>query len=83
MSISISSAEFNRDVSAAKRAAADGPVTITDHGRRAHVLMTVEDYDHLAGERERVGNRLWARQTADVELELEPRQVEEPREAEL
>jgi PHD/YefM family antitoxin component YafN of YafNO toxin-antitoxin module len=32
--------EFNRDVSAAKRAAERGPVAITDHGRRAHVLIT-------------------------------------------
>ena len=42
MSVTITSREFNRDVSAAKRAAESGPVTITDHGRRSHVLMTVE-----------------------------------------
>ena len=40
MSVTITSREFNRDVSAAKRAAESGPVTITDHGRRSHVLMT-------------------------------------------
>jgi len=35
----ISAREFNQDVSAAKRAAADGPVIITDGGRPSHVLL--------------------------------------------
>ena len=83
MGVTISSAEFTRDVSAAKRAAADGPVTITDHGRRAHVLMTVEDYERLAGDRELVGDRLWVRPTAHIELEIDSRCLEKPREGEL
>jgi prevent-host-death family protein len=40
----ISSREFNQDVAKAKRAAQTGPVTITDRGRPAFVLMTYEDY---------------------------------------
>lgn len=70
----ITSREFNRDVSAAKRAAEQGPVTITDHGRRSHVLMTAADFDRLSGEREVVGDRLWARGTEHIELELLRRQ---------
>lgn len=54
----ISSREFNRDVSAAKRAAEAGPVTITDRGRRAHVLLTAADYDRLRAAGELLGNRL-------------------------
>ena len=39
-----SSRDFARDVSAAKRAAIDFPVFITDHGRPAFVLLKIEDY---------------------------------------
>ncbi len=48
MTVTISSREFNQDAARAKRAALDGPVFITDRGRPAHVLMTVEDYRKLA-----------------------------------
>ena len=79
----ITSREFNRDVSAAKRAAERGPVTITDHGRRSHVLLTADEFDRLSGERELVGERLWARGTEHIELELPERRVETPRELDL
>lgn len=45
----ITSREFNQDASGAKRRAAKGPVFITDRGRRAHVLLTIEEYNRLAG----------------------------------
>ena len=45
----LSSREFNQDASRAKRAAADGPVFITDRGRPAHVLLSIEDYRRLSG----------------------------------
>ncbi|WP_342132253.1 type II toxin-antitoxin system prevent-host-death family antitoxin [Hydrogenophaga sp. OTU3427] len=44
-----SSRDFTRDVSAAKRAAADGPVFITDRGRPAFALLKIEDYHRMAG----------------------------------
>jgi prevent-host-death family protein len=44
-----SSRNFTRDVSAAKRAAAKGPVFITDRGRPAFALLKIEDYYRLAG----------------------------------
>lgn len=47
-----SSRDFTRDVGAAKRAAAEGPVFITDRGRPAFALLTIEDYYHLAGQQE-------------------------------
>lgn len=46
---SMSSREFNQDTSGAKKAAQRGPVFITDRGRPAHVLMTFEEYQKLAG----------------------------------
>lgn len=45
-----SSRDFTRDVSAAKRAAAAGPVFITDRGRPAFALLKIEDYYHLEGQ---------------------------------
>ena len=83
MSTTITSREFNRDVSAAKRAAERGPVTITDHGRPSHVLLTAEEYDRLAHRHEKVGDRLWARGTESIELELSERKIEPPRELDL
>jgi len=44
--------EFNQDTARAKRAASAGPVFITDRGRPAHVLLTVDHYRRLTdGER--------------------------------
>ena len=45
----LSSREFNQDTSGAKKATSRGPVFITDRGRPAHVLLTIEDYQRLTG----------------------------------
>lgn len=50
----LSSREFNRDVSLAKRAANVEPVLITDRGRPTHVLMSIADYRRLTGEGESI-----------------------------
>jgi prevent-host-death family protein len=46
----LSSREFNQDTARAKKAARRGPVFITDRGRPAHVLMTIETYRRLLGD---------------------------------
>lgn len=46
----MSSREFNQDTGRAKKAAADGPVIITDRGEPTHVLMAFDDYRRLAGQ---------------------------------
>ncbi|HSW20565.1 MAG TPA: hypothetical protein VLJ86_25305 [Ramlibacter sp.] len=46
-----SSREFTRDVGAAKRAALDGPVFITDRGQPAFALLTMDEYHRLSGHR--------------------------------
>ena len=43
----LSSREFNQDTSGAKKAATTGPVFITDRGRPAHVLMSIDEYRKL------------------------------------
>lgn len=45
----LSSREFNQDSGKAKRATRNGPVFITDRGRPAHVLLTIEDYRKITG----------------------------------
>ena len=45
----ITSREFNQDVSKAKRDALKGPVFITDRGRAAHVLLSIETYQKISG----------------------------------
>lgn len=45
----LSSREFNQDASRAKKAAKNGPVFITDRGRLAHVLLTIDEYQRLSG----------------------------------
>lgn len=47
-----SSRDFTRDVSAAKRATAEGPVFITDRGRPAFALLKIEDYYRIAHQSE-------------------------------
>ncbi|MCQ4317829.1 type II toxin-antitoxin system Phd/YefM family antitoxin [Stutzerimonas zhaodongensis] len=49
MPTTLSSREFDQDTSGAKRAALSGPVFITDRGRPAHVLLSIEEYQRLAG----------------------------------
>jgi prevent-host-death family protein len=49
----ISSREFNQDTGRAKRAARKGPVFITDRGRPAHVLMTIEEYRAISGKKKK------------------------------
>lgn len=44
MDYEISSRELNQDIGKAKRAAKDGPVVITDRGKRAFVLLNYEEY---------------------------------------
>ena len=47
-----SSRDFTRDVSAAKRATAQGPVFITDRGRPAFALLKIEDYYRITHQSE-------------------------------
>ena len=48
-STTLTSREFNQDTGRAKKAAKLGPVIITDRGRPTHVLISIEDYQRLAG----------------------------------
>jgi len=64
-----SSREFNQDVTRAKKAARQGPVFITDRGRPAHVLLTIEEYQRLTGSRATIVELLALPDEADIEFE--------------
>ncbi|HEV2952906.1 MAG TPA: type II toxin-antitoxin system Phd/YefM family antitoxin [Candidatus Dormibacteraeota bacterium] len=65
----LSSREFNQDASKAKKAASLGPVFITDRGRPAHVLLTIEEFRRLSGEQARISDLLAMPGIEDVEFE--------------
>ena len=64
----LSSREFNQDASRAKKAAKDGPVFITDRGRLAHVLLTVEEYQRLSGASSSIIDMLALPDVADIDF---------------
>jgi prevent-host-death family protein len=76
----MSSREFNQDTGRAKKAAARGPVFITDRGRPAHVLLSIEEYRRLtAGEGSIIDLLGLPRGVEDVEMEFPPmRDAPEP-----
>ncbi|WP_027981439.1 type II toxin-antitoxin system Phd/YefM family antitoxin [gamma proteobacterium L18] len=67
----VSSREFNQDTSGAKKAAQHGPVFITDRGRPAHVLMTIEEYQKLTGHTQSIVELLAMPESDDIEFEIE------------
>jgi len=66
----MTSREFNQDASKAKRAASDGPVFITDRGTPAHVLLTIEEYQRLAGRQVTIADLLSMPGAEDIELPI-------------
>ncbi|WP_025128822.1 type II toxin-antitoxin system Phd/YefM family antitoxin [Pseudomonas sp. PH1b] len=78
----LSSREFNQDTSGAKKAAKSGPVIITDRGKPAHVLLSIEEYQKLSGLTLSIVEMLAMPGAADIELTTE-RAVITPRETDL
>lgn len=65
----LTSREFNQDTGRAKKAAAEGPVFITDRGRPAHVLLSFEEYQRLSGHHARITELLAMPGEPDVTFE--------------
>lgn len=78
----ISSREFNQNVSKAKRAAKNGPVFITDRGQPAHVLLSIRDYQQLFDNSGKIADLLAMPGTEDIELEI-PRMADLARPAQM
>lgn len=74
--LEVSAREFNKDVSAAKRAAAQAPVIITDRGQPSHVLLSIAAYRRLLADERTIVDWLSVDDGVDLEagrlnLELE------------
>ena len=65
----ISSRDFNQDTAGAKKAADRGPVFITDRGKPAHVLMTIERYRELSGSAPSIVDLLAMPGAGEIEFE--------------
>ena len=65
----LSSREFNQDASGAKKAAKNGPVFITDRGRPAHVLLTIEEYQKVTRSQKSIVDLLAMPEVADIDFE--------------
>ncbi|MDR1109124.1 MAG: type II toxin-antitoxin system Phd/YefM family antitoxin [Deltaproteobacteria bacterium] len=65
----ISSRKLNQDVTSAKKAAKRGPVFITDRGKFAHVLLSIEEYRRLTKQCRNIADSLAMPGAADIEFE--------------
>ena len=78
----LSSREFNQDTSRAKKAASEGPVFITDRGKPAHVLLSIEEYRRITGGHRKIADALAMPGVADIEFDP-PRSREPARPADF
>jgi hypothetical protein len=60
--------QFEQDIGGARKAAQQGPVFITDHGRPEHVLLTIDHYRRLATAHVSLGDVL-AQDGADFDFD--------------
>ena len=65
----ITSREFEQDVSEAKRCTAEGPVFITDRGRPTHVLLTIDSYLKIADKEATIVDLLAMTQAAEIDFD--------------
>lgn len=66
----LSSRAFNQEASKAKKAAQGGAVFIIDRGRPAHVLLTFEAYQKMAGKNAKIADLLMMPGVEDIDLVL-------------
>lgn len=77
MSITLlSRQEFGQDVTKAEDAARNSPVFITDQGRPMHVLLSIEEYQRMAGHPTHIVERLAMPDVID--LEFDPPRLRSP-----
>jgi prevent-host-death family protein len=73
----ITGREFIKDPKRARKAAANGPVFITERGRHAFVLLTIEQYRRIGARGESILDLLAMPEAAEIDFEP-PRLGDEP-----
>lgn len=66
----LSSRDFNRDPGRAKRAARNGPVFVTERSKPALVVLSIEDYERLAGQNRTLADILMPAEDLDFPVEF-------------
>lgn len=66
----ISSREFNQNISRAKKATGKGPVIITNRGLPEYVLMSVSQYRQITGVKKNILDLLAMPSVADIDFDL-------------
>jgi prevent-host-death family protein len=66
-----SSRQFNQDLARAKKAASLGPVFVTDRGKPAHVLLSIDDYRKLSAQQASIIDLLAMPGAAEIDFEPE------------
>ncbi|NYZ16209.1 type II toxin-antitoxin system Phd/YefM family antitoxin [Azospirillum sp. RWY-5-1] len=77
MGRTMSSREFNQNPSEAKRAAADGPVIVTDRGEPAFVLLRYDEYRRLSGDAGGSLLELLRQDEAGADFDFEPPRLDD------
>ncbi len=77
----LTSSEFNKDVSRAKKASKSGPVIITNRNKPTHVFLCIEEYERLKGDRTNLIDILSMPGLAEIEFEPPHLRVESSRTA--
>lgn len=72
----LSSRELIQDLTRAKKAAKSGPVFITDRGKPAHVLLSIEEYQRLTKQGRNIADALAMPDIADIEFEAQRVKIE-------
>ena len=68
----VTARSFNQDISKARKAAAAGPVIITERGKPVQVLMNIADYERLSGHKTSIIDLLAMRVGGDIEFSTQP-----------
>lgn len=76
MMTTISSREFNQDLSRAKRDAGQGPVFITDRGKPSHVLLSYSEYSRLTSDLPNIVDALSMKGLSDIDFEPEKASIQ-------
>ncbi len=74
----MSSREFNQDVSKAKRTATTTPVFITDRGQTSHVLLSINEYRVLQHHNESLTGQFKRISSEVADIEFEPPKTLQP-----
>ena len=81
--ITLSSRELSEDTDGARSATRDGPVFITEGGRPAQVLLSIEEFRRLQGAGRNIADLLFMPELGDADLDIPKRSVEPARPIDL